>query len=269
MLKDDLPDIYADILDDTFLSLNPKETLATCGDCFKAKKTSPSPHYNPKLKCCTYYPFIPNYLVGALLSEELGEWTAAINIIKKLIRDRRYTLPIGLCAPPGYQNLFREKTLHDFGNREDLLCPFYKIQTGGCSIWKFRGHECATFFCVSSYGQKGEEFWQGTREYLFNIEMELSQDCMMNKGYTPQETEENLNYIKRTDSDQNTSFAMTAVEWSKTWVHHQDNIEEYYKACFKFVINNKSGIKKSLNERLSSTKNDRRLCQSLFVGRSL
>ncbi len=263
MLKDDLPEIYNDLLPKEFLELNPQEKLATCSNCYKTKKGSPKPHYNPVFKCCTYYPFIPNYLVGAILMSGKQE------ILNNLILDRKYVLPIGVCAPADYQKQFRLKSFSDFGNCEDLVCPFYAKNIGGCSIWRFRGHECATFFCASSYGQKGEGAWQNIRDYLFDVEMELSQSVMVQKGYTPREIDKNLSYVKRPEDDVDASPELSAIKWAELWLHHEDDIVSYFKDCFQFVTSHKDELKKELNDRPSSKKLNTRILKSVFMGRSL
>ena len=113
-------------------------------------------------------------------------------------------------------------------------------------MWKFRGHECATFFCVSSTGLDGEKYWQGVRDYLHNVEMELSQSAMVQKGYTPQEINKNLEYIKRPDDDREATFELSALKWANLWLHHEDEIESYFKDCFRFVMTHKDELKKDL-----------------------
>lgn len=261
MLKNSLPRIYQKLLPEELLQLKPNEKLANCNDCYRAKRSHPEPHYDPRWKCCTYYPFIPNYLVGETLwsfdntlqtGPSSHELKSGVLSMLQLIQHRQFALPIGVCPPPGYQKLFRDKKPSDYGQREDLLCPFYLRSEGEgkCSIWPYRGHECATFFCVSSYGQKGEAFWQLLRDILFQVEMHISQMAMVEKGYTPREIDLNLSFIRRSSDDSRKDWSLEATEWAQFWVHHQDSIKGYYISTFEFVNRCQNELKKELHERL-------------------
>jgi Fe-S-cluster containining protein len=263
-LKQMLPDIYTDILPEDFLALAPNETKATCNACYKATKQAPPPHYDARLKCCTFYPFIPNYLVGAILAGPDSDGKAKV---RELIRERRFALPIGLCAPPNYQWRFNATRSEGFGRDSDLLCPFYETKTGHCGIWRQRGHECATFFCVSSYGANGERFWSDVREGLHYTEMHISQEAMIFKGFDHQEISLNLEFIRRPDDDRDRRATLDAVDWSKLWAHHLEAIEEYYLATYAFARDHAKSIKKQVSdEKFRTDRIDTRVLSGLLVG---
>lgn len=269
MLKNDLPIIYQEILSKDFLELAPQEKLATCTSCYKTQKNAPLPHFDSNLKCCTYYPFIPNYLVGAILSSQ-NLTAEGANIIRDLIRERRYVLPIGLCPPPSYQALFNAKRAEDYGNRFDLLCPFYNNKKGGCNIWPYRGHECATYFCHSSYGMNGEKFWQEVRTSLFELEMYLSQLAMLELGFHNKEIDTNLSYIKNEQHLEGQGWSVSAVEWSKLWAHHFEDIEEYYIRTLEFVKTRAAELKVGWYEnRYITGSAHSRFLETLIMGREV
>lgn len=277
-----LPDIYNGLLPESFLNLAPDESIATCSNCVmtqqhKAEYKSSRPkewdksiskfkhQFSPFTKCCTYYPFIPNYLVGAILKENPKHPD-----ILELIRECKYILPIGICAPPGYQKKFNLKLATDFGTNTDLLCPFYKVQSGGCSVWKNRGHECSTFFCISSYGEAGELFWSEVRDYLHHVEMVFSQQSMIEKGFAPKEINNNLAYVKRPVDDNLSEWSMNAIEWSKAWIHHLDDVTGYFISCYDFVNDNKSKLMKSIeNYERQKKSTDQGFFEYHFVGREI
>ncbi len=279
MLRDDLPEIYQQILPEDFLALSPIEQKATCNDCYKSKSHAPKPHYNAQLKCCTYYPFIPNYLVGAILAAEPGanQPTRAQATLRELLKDRRYVLPIGVCAPPGYQMKFTANRSVAFGKDADLLCPFFEYQTGHCGVWRHRGHECATFFCASSYGTNGESFWSEVRDFLHFTEMHLSQEAMLFKGFSSQEIDLNLKFIRFDENASETkgpaAWSMTALDWSSIWAHHLEDTEEYFKATFAFVKDHAKVLKKQVSSgssnRSDSKKVDTRVLRNYLVGRTV
>ena len=83
-------------------------------------------------KCCDFQPFIPNYMLGAMLSSGVrlpspGEhhWQPLGLIPARSFRERHGKTPEGSRGP-------------------DLFCRFFD---GGCRIYKFRPGECRNYFC--------------------------------------------------------------------------------------------------------------------------
>lgn len=268
MLSETLPAIYQLLLPPEFLDLNPQENKATCSNCLKSRPGPDvqAPFYDARLKCCTYYPFLPNYLIGALLTDE-GESEGAQRL-RALIRERRFALPIGVCAPPGYQEKFNLTRSVAFGRDPELLCPFYIFKNGHCGIWRHRGHECATFFCVSDYGAKGESFWHEVRNLLHYTEMFISQEAMLLKGYSSAEIDTNLTFVRQSPEQANSrAWQMEALEWSSIWAHHHDDIESYYKATYEFVQKQAMTLRKQVSdEKFRTGETDTRILRNLIVG---
>src|SRR6476661_2494548 len=76
-LIDALPQLYRTRVAAVFDREIPRETKATCDDCAMCDQSRAVPSvdglnrlFRPDTKCCTYHPKLPNYLVGALLSDE-------------------------------------------------------------------------------------------------------------------------------------------------------------------------------------------------------
>ena len=70
-IVDFLPAAYRALLPEWFKLPLPIETAATCSECamVSAGASDDRFSYHPALKCCTYQPLLPSYLVGALLSD--------------------------------------------------------------------------------------------------------------------------------------------------------------------------------------------------------
>jgi len=77
-----MPPLYGPLLSGFFDRAPIDETRATCDDCAMCDKSGkPSSEgegletafFQPDLKCCTYHPTLPNYLVGAVLSDASPE----------------------------------------------------------------------------------------------------------------------------------------------------------------------------------------------------
>jgi hypothetical protein len=251
-LKNEIPALYEKLLPQAFLEQNASENLATCNDCrmckpdLAAKTTQLDPlnksTYSPTTKCCTFYPFVANYLVGAALASG-GEGAERLRTV---IRARQWALPIGLVPPPSYQKKFTDKRPEEFGRNFDFLCPFFMSGgeiKGGCAIWKFRNSECSTYFCAHEEGEIGQTKWAAIGDTLFTTEMKLSQECMLQKGFDWQEVEANLPYVKmataRDLKDFEKPFEMDAVTYHKFWQHHSGDPASYFIDCFQWV----SGLK--------------------------
>lgn len=118
-----VPAIYKNIVNKKILMLDVTETKATCDNCTRARDKRFSYTYKENLKCCTFHPYTPNFAVGALLSTPVE--TVGIKKLKSKIENREFAFPIGVMAPFDYQYLFLTKEENQFGNDENLLCPYY------------------------------------------------------------------------------------------------------------------------------------------------
>jgi Fe-S-cluster containining protein len=208
LLRHQLPQVYSQFLPREILDFGPEETKATCDNCAMSRPQNKAKiHYRADLKCCTFHPLVPNYMVGAILLDETA--TAAHKILKDKIARREYSLPIGMVAPVKYQVEFNARQENDFGQREDWLCPYYEKSNGNCNIWKNRGVVCTTFFCKSSYGKVGLKFWESLSSYLWYVELALLEEALTMLDFSPRQVMTLLDYHNRQDG--------TAAE-KKSWV---------------------------------------------------
>ena len=69
------------------MSIDLEEKKATCDVCAMARpKNRTKVHYQPDLKCCTFHPFLPNFLVGAILQDP--SLKAGAEVLRDKIRRR-------------------------------------------------------------------------------------------------------------------------------------------------------------------------------------
>lgn len=209
-MRDQLPGFYEKILPEILLDKKWKE-IDKCQSCIMA--CGENSVYSSKTKCCTYYPFIPNYMLGCILSKNEK---ASIKI-KNYIELKKYILPIGLCAPESYQYKYTHKVKADFGNNISLLCPFY--ENGGCQVWAQRNSECISFQCYSSYGERGLRFWQLLGDYLNALEMYMTRNLLIKMGYGTVKIDMcfNLIKIKKFDKSSGSKMVLTEVEMKNYW----------------------------------------------------
>ena len=242
LLAEQIPQIYQNLLPKEFLGLKAAEKKASCSNCYMRRPQEKRP-FEPSTKCCTYYPFVPNYLVGGMLAEN----SEAGQRMRTLILDRQWILPIGVVAPPSYQVKFQNKHMDDFGRDVDLVCPFYKSLSGQCGIWQWRDSQCSTYFCAYDNEKTGPQFWLSIQQFLYEVEMLLSQECMLQKGFALKEIEENLKWIF---IEQGTvpvkPYIMPSLDWSQFWQHHHDEIERYFIDCYKLVVEHKAKFKNDI-----------------------
>lgn len=211
------------------------ETKATCDVCIQSPQK-----YKDDLKCCTFWPFIPNYIVGAILNSSKKRHKPAQIFIRKLILDSGFVLPIGIPAPPWYQKKFKENKSKIFGQDRKYLCPYFDKNNNQCGVWEFRGSVCTSFYCESSYGQKGQQFWHSMENFLSYLEMGLAEEVLVYHDYSPRDMNEQLAYLNiEFDQQQKMSLAkkMSETKSKKIWKHYFENKEEFYIKSFEFASN--------------------------------
>lgn len=126
-------------------------------------------------KCCTYRPFIANFLAGHALE--------SFSDVEGLMGDWDFLIT-GLSPNMKYRKHFFKKGKWGFGTDASLLCSFYDKKSGGCRIWHARPAVCRTFFCKSSYHEKGALYWNKAEEFSWHLEWTLLEDFLYTEGWT-------------------------------------------------------------------------------------
>lgn len=237
-LQYQVPRLYQNLIPKDLLSLDPAETKATCDDCLMARpKNRGAIFYEAELKCCTYYPFLPNYTVGALLSNEGSASPSAVQAIRAKIARREYSLPLGLVAPPNYQVPFNHRGVNEFGRREEWMCPYYNHEQNNCGIWRHRGAVCTSFYCKSSFGTKGLRFWDEISNYLTYVEMALMEESLVMLDFSPRQVSDLLGYLNMQEATKTEmkSVRMPEKKARALWNGYYDDQEEFFKKSFRIV----------------------------------
>lgn len=171
--------------------LNPlpqlNETAATCDSCLMARSSS-GYAYRDDMKCCTFWPFLFNFQVGKILKSK-NIPTKQAEVIREFIKSP-HAQPMGIAPSHEYQKKFIKLGLNAFGRSYELLCPYFDKHLSRCGVWEFRGSVCTSFYCVSSYGIQGIEFWGQMEAFMTKIENTLSYDALLMLGIEP--TQANL-----------------------------------------------------------------------------
>jgi Fe-S-cluster containining protein len=152
-------------------------------DCVRCTMVHP-PHnettrdpgpFDPKLKCCTYSPYVPNFSVGEILKSE--NYREAF--------ERGLVSPLGL-FPPRAESASRL----GFGTDANQRCAFLSRETASCTIWASRPSVCASYFCVSSKGSSGQSFWATSEKFGNLFEWTLAHEILWRLGFNEKETEQ-------------------------------------------------------------------------------
>ncbi len=246
-ILDYLPEVYRGFLPEFFRSPLPSEELADCSTCTMAKPASTSsgePRFRADLKCCTYYPRIPNYLLGAIVSgADAG--SAERRVLDEVLATGRNLTPAFLSPPGSYLEAFRRSEL-GFGNDAELLCPFHDSTADGCRIWRNRNHQCTTYFCQFRSQAEGQRFWKALGMYLSYAQNTVSRYCCKKLGVR----------LDASAFDGTDAFA-TAVEsgsedLAAMFGPFQDDEFGFFERCFQLV----GGLTPEAYGRLTGTVHD-------------
>jgi hypothetical protein len=177
-----LPPLYARWIDDLLGAPIEPEAHATCSTCAMAapKGAPPDPeadYFNPGVKCCTFVPVLPNFLVGQILRDHARANARGRASVQARIAADVAVTPLGLGRVPA-----QETPDAVFGQDEAFLCPHFVREGGTCSIWRHRDAVCATFFCKMVRGAVGSNFWRALRQLLQATEQMLAWQCAETLG---------------------------------------------------------------------------------------
>lgn len=226
------------------------EPKAQCGSCSMARPKYKGKYpYQPDLKCCTFHPLFPHYVIGALLSSESHE--PVKTWIHEKVDKRQYALPLGIVPNPSFQVAFNHREASDFGNKEEWLCPLYNRSLDQCNGWEYRGSVCTTFFCKNSYGPIGKKLREKLANYLWYIETALLEEVLVLMDFSPRQVMEQLSFHNMQEAPQAwlKGEALPEKKYKELWNGYSDPIE-FYKKSYQIM---KGLNRKDLVEILGET----------------
>lgn len=234
-ISDYLPEVYRSLLPGIFSSTISRESIANCGSCIMLKPEQPVPgqqYYSDDSKCCTYFPVIPNYLMGYLLSDVSVETAEGRKRLKELIAAGAGVRPEGISPPRRYNLMYERGRKNGFGKSSALVCPLYDRKKCGCSVWKARSAVCATYFCRYNCGVDGENFWYAVQNYIREAEKCLSGYALLMLNSIPavHDAVPDPFHFSREDMDNDRpgNYSMIWGDWS-------GREEEFYIETFRIV----------------------------------
>ena len=254
------PPLYSEVLSNEILRMDINETKATCDTCLKARSPTPvKDRYQDHLKCCTYYPLVPNFAVGAVLADKTGRYLHAQEVIREMLKKRQYALPIGILPPVAYQLEFKARKDGDFGNQESWLCPYFHKEKNQCSIWAYRGAVCTSYYCKSSHGKLGQDYWSRMSDYLTYVEMALMEEALIRLDFSPRQISDCFVYLNRDEGTvaEKKSWSMPEKVAKRFWQDYDIDQEGFYVKCFEIVSGfNRKDFKEMMGRQGLDLQND-------------
>ncbi|ATB46705.1 hypothetical protein [Corallococcus macrosporus] len=244
-LLDSLPLLYRDLLPGFFRQDVPEERKATCANCAMCQDTAQGTvasvdgvdrMFRPDTKCCTYSPRLPNYLVGALLSDDRPELAEGRRRMEEKVASRVGVTPQWVKPPAKFHFLY--KNGHQFfGRAASLRCGYFSMDSGGCTIWPYREAVCSTFFCKYVAGADGRKFWMSLKTYLTLAEIQLSRWTALQllpeyvlSGKDRAETQPGPLTVEDLDDT-----APPAKAYAALWKGYEGLELDYYRECYRLV----------------------------------
>ncbi len=148
------------------------EAAADCSNCVMVPPQVPADHpraFNPDTRCCTYYPDLPNFLIGRALAGEGAQAMAA-----ELLACGSRLSAWGIEQPQDVPNPTGERYGRDLSAR----CPYWVGGQHACAIWAERNGVCRTWFCRYDQGRAGRQRWYRLMLLLEWIETALANICV-------------------------------------------------------------------------------------------
>lgn len=186
------------------------EVPVQCQPCSGAAASG----FDPILRCCTYFPFLPNFVIGALLDSNSDD-------VQRRVREacaRGRAVPLGMFAPPEYLQLARALSLNvGFGKDKRLVCPFLERTDGACTIWHHRPGVCSSYFCQGA---------SLNNETVNRFEWTLAHEVLWRVGFTQDDIRAMLNW---TQTEVKGAAAAAWFEWA-------GREEEFYRRAHEVSL---------------------------------
>jgi hypothetical protein len=207
----------------------------------------PSPgisYYHPSVKCCSYTPDLPNFLVGEILLDAESDPVGRQSVVDRLEK-RVGVSPLALKVPPEYALRYGAMASEAFGKAPSMRCPHYLDRDGGlCGIWRHRNSICSTWFCKFVRGRIGEVFWLSLRDLLEDVERTVSLWAARQMGLGPEAVRELLSERLSEDDDPSEQNMLSTHDllgtvdpksYQEAWGDWAGREAEFYKGCAQAV----------------------------------
>jgi hypothetical protein len=236
-IREQLPELYREWLPDGFDAQAIDEHKATCDQCAMCpgpdeQAVDARAFFRPDVKCCSYQPKLPNYLVGAVLCDERADLDEGRTRIEQLIEGRIGVTPAWLGPSNRYMVLLEASRQSSFGRSLSLRCHFFHPQTHDCTIWRYRQADCATFFCKYDAGADGQRYWRSLDGYLRLVEERLSRWALESVAPDAQQPAARRGQLTLEELEERAPDPASYARWWASWEGRE---AEFYRACYRAV----------------------------------
>lgn len=244
---DSLPSLYQDLLPELFRREMPPEEKATCAACAMCASSAENAVepvdgverlFRADTKCCTYQPRLPNFLLGALLSDDDPALAEGRRRVTERIESRVGVSPLWL-KPPAKFSLLYANGKQFFGRSASLRCPYYEPEKGACTIWRYRESVCSTFYCRYMAGADGRRFWMAVKAYLALVEFQLARHAVLkllpeflHEARDREEVHAGVGPLGPEELDET---APEPKAYASLWKQWEGRELEFYRACYDEV----------------------------------
>lgn len=236
MFQNKLSPIYRHLLPADVLNIElPAERFADCDNCHHCQSEK---NFRYETKCCDYHPKLPNYIVGAILSDESPALAEGKRRILEKIASRKGVTPYGIVAPMAYHKIFQVNRQNKGKSAPQaemtaLKCPY--LDEGRCRIYKYRSDICPVFYCMSSSGKSGSRFWSTAHKYMIAVERKLTLYALEQQAFPVLNLQ--LGGIgSNTFKLESEEGAVRPKKYSNIWKEWEGKEIEFYTQCFATVL---------------------------------
>ncbi len=227
-----VPGIWRFMLPEEFFWLRPpSEKRATCNKCYKVELGD----FDPRCQCCTYFPQIPNFMLGLALKDAQSR-----PHVEALIASG-YALPRGMIITPARFKVTLEAYSRDlFGREPRIRCPFIQQGSGECAIYPYRNSICSMFFCANDHGLQGEAYWTKVQQVVGHVESVLAIWVLEQLGVQHDEYIAKLDSLaSRIPSCSETDTSGWSLEVQQLlWGDQLGHEKEFFLKCAELIIDN-------------------------------
>ncbi|MCA1756375.1 MAG: hypothetical protein LC649_02825 [Bacteroidales bacterium] len=237
---DSVPAFYEPLLPQVFQTEIPPEPFSDCLNCPMIDTPGEDPGSNlskpfsPYTKCCTFTPRLPNYLAGAILTDNDPAMQEGRKRLSDTIMSGQGIFPNGVYPTLEYHRSYIERSRKEFGRARDLRCPYFTEGRYNCTIWKYRETICALWFCQHLAGTRGREFWDAVIDYMKFMQESLINMSAYMCGLQPVDPYGEGGRPEYHEPEDPAEARKKRAELWKEWVGHET---EYYIKCHEIIIN--------------------------------
>ena len=210
----------------------PEERKATCDACVMLPHPGEAPDRDAvtfTVKCCTYQPWMHNFLAGGVLLDAHADALRGRGVIERLIKARDGVSALGVRTAEWRLKVGREKP-DTFGRSRALLCPHYQEEAGACGVWRHREATCSTWFCKHERGAVGLRFWDALRLLLECLEQALARHCALELELGAEALEALSSSTRGPDFAELFGPPTDAV-WRQRWGRWAGREREFFQRC--------------------------------------